>query len=66
VSGDAVGDVLGALALMFVFEGLGLVLASGRIAEILEQLREIPPERLRWAGLVMAAVGTGAYVLIRG
>jgi len=66
MSGEAGADLIGALALMVVFEGLALAFAAGRIEELLAQLRDLAPDRLRWAGLAMAMLGTSVYVLIRG
>jgi len=65
VSGSAVGDLFAALALMAVFEGLALALFSNRLAEMLEALRALDADRLRWAGLIVAVGGTGLYVAIR-
>lgn len=66
MSSGAFGDLIAALALMLVFEGVALAIASGRIGEMLAMLQEMAPEQLRWLGLGMAVGGTALYVLIRG
>jgi uncharacterized protein YjeT (DUF2065 family) len=62
----ALTDLLAALALVLVLEGLAIGLVSTRLVSLLEALREVDPERLRWGGLAMAALGTLGYLLIRG
>ena len=65
MSGSAFGDLAASLALVLVVEGLAFAIFSGRLTDLLEQVREIEPERMRWIGLVMAVIGTGLYALIR-
>jgi len=60
------GDLLTALALVLVIEGLILVAFADRLEELLARLAEIPPEALRVAGLVSAVLGLFAVWLIRG
>jgi uncharacterized protein YjeT (DUF2065 family) len=60
------GDLLTALALVLVIEGLVLVVFADRLEELLAWLAEIPPEVLRVAGLVSAVLGLIAVWLIRG
>ncbi|MEO0622759.1 MAG: DUF2065 family protein [Pseudomonadota bacterium] len=62
----ALGDLLAALALVAVVEGLVLALMSRRIHDLLAQMAEIDPERVRWGGLALAGIGTLAYLLLRG
>ena len=50
---------------MLVIEGLAFGIFSRRLPDLLEQVRDVDPEQMRWAGLVMAAIGTGLYLLIR-
>lgn len=66
MSAGALLDLLAALALVLVVEGIALAFASRRIAELLEALRLVDPDRVRWGGLVMAVAGTLGYVLLRG
>ncbi|MDX1425418.1 MAG: DUF2065 domain-containing protein [Kiloniellales bacterium] len=60
------GDLLTALALVLVIEGLVLAVFADRLEELLARLAEIPPEVLRVAGLVSAVLGLIAVWLIRG
>ncbi|MEM9146486.1 MAG: DUF2065 family protein [Pseudomonadota bacterium] len=59
-------DLLRALALMAVVEGVVIALASSRLHDLLEQLSHIDPERVRWGGLALAVVGTVAYLWLNG
>lgn len=59
-------DFLTALALVFVIEGLVLALFPDRLRWLLDRLAEVPPEALRTAGLVSAALGLFVVWLIRG
>lgn len=60
------GDLLAALALMAVLEGVVIALMSRRLHDLLEQLSHIDPETVRWGGLALAVVGTVAYLWVRG
>ncbi len=59
-------DLLTALALVLVIEGLVLAVFADRLGVLLERLAEIPPEVLRVAGVVSAVLGLFAVWLIRG
>ena len=59
-------DLLTALALVLVIEGLVLAVFADRLDVLLERLAEIPPEVLRVAGVVSALLGLFAVWLIRG
>jgi uncharacterized protein len=59
-------DFLTALALVLVIEGLFLAIVPHRLRQILEMLEAVPPESLRIAGLVAAALGVFAVWLLRG
>ncbi len=59
-------DLLTALALVLVIEGLVLAVFADRLDRLLASLAEVPPEVLRVAGLVAAALGLFAVWLIRG
>ena len=62
----ALTDLLAALALVAVIEGLAAALVSRRIADLLDALRMMDPERVRWGGLVLAVLGTFTYLAVRG
>ena len=59
-------DLLTALALVLVIEGLALALFADRLHVMLARLSEIPPEVVRVAGLAAAVIGLFAVWLIRG
>jgi hypothetical protein len=59
-------DLLTALALVLVIEGLVLAVFADRLDVLLERLADIPPEVLRVAGVVSAVLGLLAVWLIRG
>ena len=59
-------DFLTALALVFVIEGLVLALFPDRLRWLLDRLAEMPPEALRTAGLISAALGLLGVWLVRG
>jgi len=59
-------DLLTALALVLVIEGLVLAIFADRLNLMLAKLSEVPPEVLRVAGLVSAVLGLFAVWLIRG
>ncbi len=58
-------DLLTALALMLVFEGVLLALFSDRLQRLADRLKELPPAFLRIAGLGSASVGVLLVWLIR-
>ncbi|MBL4874758.1 MAG: DUF2065 domain-containing protein [Rhodobacteraceae bacterium] len=50
-------DILFGLGFVAIVEGLVLALAPSRLAQLLDMLREIGPERTRTLGLVIVAGG---------
>ncbi len=62
----ALTDLLAAIALVLVIEGMAVALISHRITSLLDELRLIDPERVRWGGLALAVLGTLAYLAVRG
>ena len=59
-------DLLTALALLLVLEGLALALLADRLEALLALLAEVPPEVLRVAGVVLAALGFLLVWILRG
>ncbi|MGM0559866.1 MAG: DUF2065 domain-containing protein [Pseudomonadota bacterium] len=51
------GDLLVGLGLVFVIEGLVLTLFPNLPERILEQIRDLPPEALRYSGMFSALLG---------
>lgn len=51
------GDLLVGLGLVFLLEGVLLALFPNLPERVLEQIRDLPPEALRYSGLFSALVG---------
>lgn len=66
MSSEALFDLGAAFALVAVIEGMLIGLFSTRLSDMLEQVRDVGPERMRWVGLGMAVFGTILYMAIRG
>ncbi|SME91392.1 hypothetical protein SAMN06265365_101401 [Tistlia consotensis] len=49
--------LIAALAMVMVLEGLFVAIAPGAPRRLLEQLAQVPPEALRWGGLLSALFG---------
>ena len=58
-------DLLAALCLVLVLEGLLLFAAPQAWKQIIEQMRELEPRQLRIIGGVMAGIGVLALQLVR-
>lgn len=58
-------DLLAALALVFVLEGLAIAIFSGSVPEVLAAMRGVDGTRLRMAGIIIAVSGGALYLLIR-
>jgi len=61
-----VTDLLTALALVLVIEGLVLALAPEAPRRLLQHLSELPPPLLRLGGVGAVALGTFFVWLLRG
>lgn len=59
-------DLLAALALVMVLEGLAVAIMARSIPELLAEIQHLGGGRLRRLGIAVAAVGAILYVLIRG
>ena len=59
-------DLLTALALVLVIEGVFLALFAGRVDWFLKHLAGMPPEALRIGGVVSAVIGVFCVWLLRG
>ena len=59
-------DLLTALALVLVIEGLVLAIAPDMPRRLYAMLSELRPEQLRTAGLISAAIGVLFVWLLRG
>lgn len=58
-------DLLAALALVLVIEGLALAIFSNTLPGLLSALRDIGEQGVRRAGLIGAGLGAVGYLLIR-
>lgn len=59
-------DLLAALCLVLVIEGLVLLVGAEAWKQMAAQLQALPTATLRWAGGVFAAVGLLLLQLVRG
>jgi uncharacterized protein YjeT (DUF2065 family) len=59
-------DLLTALALVLVIEGLVLAIAPDKLRAVLEMMSQVPPEGLRLGGLLAAGLGVALVWLLRG
>lgn len=59
-------DLLTALALMLVIEGLVLALLPHRVRQLLALMEQMSPDVLRLGGLAAAVVGVACVWLLRG
>ena len=59
-------DLVAALALVLVLEGLALVILARSLPELLAALEALDSESMRWVGFAMLAVGAVVYVWVRG
>lgn len=59
-------DLLAALALVLVIEGLAAAIFASSLPELLAALRGLGARQMRTVGIVMAATGAVLYLLIRG
>jgi len=58
-------DILAALALMLVLEGLSLALFARSLPQMLGELDKLGPETLRRVGIAAMALGIGIYLAVR-
>ncbi len=59
-------DLLTALALVLVIEGLFLALMPHRLRQVVVMMEQLSPETLRLGGLAAATVGVFLVWLMRG
>jgi uncharacterized protein YjeT (DUF2065 family) len=58
-------DLLAAVALVFVIEGLTIAVFASSMPSLLAMLESMGEERRRFMGVALAALGGAAYLLIR-
>lgn len=59
-------DLLAALGLVLVIEGLAVAIFAGSLPELLAAMRETTESQRRFVGGGMVVLGTVVYLLVRG
>ena len=59
-------DLVAALALVLVLEGLALVILARSLPELLAALEALESESMRWIGFAMLTAGALVYLWVRG
>lgn len=59
-------DLLAALALVLLLEGLALVVFARSVPELMAAMAEIDPARTRSIGLFCVLLGALGYLFVRG
>lgn len=59
-------DLIAALALMLILEGLALAIFARSVPALLAEMERLDPGVLRRAGVVSIVVGAVIYLLVRG
>ncbi|MEL6337021.1 MAG: DUF2065 family protein [Pseudomonadota bacterium] len=59
-------DLLAAVALVLVIEGMVIAIFAGSMPALLAMLENAGQSQRRWGGIAMASIGAAAYLLIRG
>ncbi|MEM6488913.1 MAG: DUF2065 family protein [Pseudomonadota bacterium] len=59
-------DLLAALALVAVIEGLVIAVFADSLPELLARVETMGADQRRWLGVALAAAGGAAYLLVRG
>ncbi len=59
-------DLIAALALMLILEGLVLAIFARSVPALLAEMERIDPRALRRAGVVSIVAGAAIYLLVRG
>ena len=59
-------DLLAALALVLVFEGLAAMIFAASLPELLAAIEGIGARQMRRIGIVMVLSGAALYLLVRG
>jgi uncharacterized protein YjeT (DUF2065 family) len=59
-------DLIAAIALMLVLEGLALAIFARSVPALLAEIERLDPRALRMAGIASIALGAVLYLLVRG
>jgi len=58
-------DLLAALALVLIFEGMAAMIFASSLPELLAAMQGIGARQMRLLGIVMALSGAALYLLVR-
>lgn len=58
-------DLLAAIALVLIFEGLAAMIFASSLPELLAAMQGIGARQMRLLGIVMALSGAALYLLVR-
>lgn len=58
-------DLLAAIALVLIFEGLVLAVFASSMPQLLAEIERIGPDSLRRTGLVCIGIGALLYLMVR-
>ncbi|MFK7945934.1 MAG: DUF2065 family protein [Paracoccaceae bacterium] len=59
-------DLLAALALVLVIEGLALAILAKSVPDLMAEMEKIAPDSIRKLGAVLVVAGVALYVVVRG
>lgn len=59
-------DLIAALALVMVIEGLALAILAKSVPELMAEMERITPDSIRRLGLVLVGLGVALYFVVRG
>jgi len=59
-------DLLAALALVLVFEGMAAMVFASSLPELLAALKGVGARQMRTIGIVMTVSGAALYLAVRG
>lgn len=58
-------DLIAALALVLVIEGLALAIFAGTLPQMLAEIDRLGPSSIRWIGIASIALGAVVYLYVR-
>lgn len=59
-------DLVAAVALMLVLEGLALAIFARSVPALLAEIERLDPRALRLAGVASILIGAALYMMVRG
>lgn len=58
-------DLAAALALVLVLEGMALAIFARSVPELMSEMTQVPPTKIRTIGIVCVVAGAVGYLYIR-